>query len=246
MPRQSLQPAREKNAARPPARPARTFFLTISVIVLALFTGGCGAQRSSSAVHDVSLERVDLKIVSSALEKAERSVGREVAVAKEIWPSIAHGLPRQISPGLGSKSATASSRAGEILAPSFMTQAEGPISKQRRDLTGPAAGIAGLFQSFSILAERGWKQTSSNIADLQGTSTADANFVRSNASLYLSCLYDAHFDLASIGKSIIKAYLKLGGEEGFGASLPRSQVDQLAGFYSDQLKLEPHILYKLG
>jgi hypothetical protein len=215
------------------------------ILLIALALAGCGQTASKGSTSNstaLALERTDLVLVSHALTDAEASVQREVVLARQTWAQIAHGLPTQISSSLKLSVSTANSAASQIQAPIFMTQAEGPTTKLRRDLTGPAAGIAGLFQSFTALSEHGWKQIAATTKSIgQGTPTSDV-FLRANAPLYIASIYDGHFDLASIGKHLQKAYLKLGGSSGFGAPLSASEIDRLAGFYGTGLKLEPHTI----
>jgi hypothetical protein len=60
-------------------------------------------------------------------------------------------------------------------------------------------------------------------------------------------VYDAHFGLAQIGKKLLDGWEKLGGSGAFGASLPRGEVERLAGLYSEASdRLHPHDGVKLG
>jgi len=210
----------------------------VALSVTACGTGGSKGSATSQAV--LALERTDLLLVTHALQDAEVSVQREVTAARQAWPLIAHGVPAEISASLQLKVHSANTAAGEIQAPSSMTQAEGPTTKPRRDLTGPAAGIAGLFQSFSVLSEHGWRLIAATMQGIGYGSASTIRFLRANAPLYIASVYDGHFDLASIGKNLRKAYLKLGGSPGFSGSLRAYEVDKLASFYGDGLKLEPH------
>lgn len=108
-------------------------------------------------------------------------------------------------------------------------------------LTGPASGIASLYESFSALASHGWRLTETGITTiLHGTSIA-ASFARGNSSLYIDAIYDGHFDLSQLGKSLLSGYEKLGGAAAFEASLPRSEVTALDAAYSiPAVRLEPH------
>lgn len=184
--------------------------------------------------------------VVHALERVRGPVSAELAAAREAWPSISGGLPAVIAPSLSGRLARAGAAASRILAPAFMTQLEAPALRPRVYLTGPAAGAAGLFQSFSNLTGQGWTLTDAAIKGLAGASTANAASLRANARLYVSCIYDGHFDLAQIGKNVMRSYESLGGPNGFGGSLPEDEMTALASFYSDQLRLEPHSIYSLS
>jgi hypothetical protein len=74
-----------------------------------------------------------------------------------------------------------------------------------------------------------------------GVTAAGARFLHANAPLYIYCIYDGHYHLSLIGKTLQSAYLKLGGAPAFGASLTHSQVEALARAYSiPATRLEPH------
>jgi hypothetical protein len=81
-------------------------------------------------------------------------------------------------------------------------------------------------------------------ADMTGggsASLAQANFDRENSPLYIDAIYDGHFNLSLLGKSLTSGYEKLGGASAFGAALTQSQVDALAGAYSiAAMRLVPH------
>jgi hypothetical protein len=68
-----------------------------------------------------------------------------------------------------------------------------------------------------------------------------ARFVRGNSSFYIDAIYDAHFNLSLVGKSLLTAYEKLGGAPAFGAKLPPRRLAALASAYSiPAVRLEPH------
>ena len=203
---------------------------------------GCGGARSSSSTPAAErLQREDLVAVSHGLRQAERSVGREMAAARIAWPLVANGLPAKIPPGVRPAVSAASAAARGIVLPPLMSK------PQARSLTGPAAGIAGLFQSFSGLTERGWTLTGAAADEIESGSPAAARFARENVALYIDAVYDGHFDGGLIGKSLLAGYRKLGGAAGFGATLTQAEVDALAGAYSPAAEqLHPHPGVKLG
>jgi hypothetical protein len=243
VPRAIAQPPPPKRSARADTPRVLASLALIVLAALAVTACGSGGSKTSASSRTVlAVERSDLLLVARALRGAEASVQHEVTASKRVWTAIAHGLPGEISASLQLDASTANTAASDIQAPSFMTQAEGPTAKPRRELTGPAAGIAGLFQSFSVLSEHGWKLIAATIEGAGHSSTTTAQFLRANAPLYIASIYDGHFDLASIGKNLLKAYRKLGGSSGFGDSLQAGEVDMLTRFYGDRLRLEPHVV----
>ena len=118
---------------------------------------------------------------------------------------------------------------------------------QSRSLTGPAAGIAGLFRTFSGLTERGWTLTGAAAGEIESGSPIAVRFARENVALYIDSVYDGHFDAALIGKSLLAGYKKLSVGKGFGTTLTQAEVDALAGAYSPATeRLHPHPGVKLG
>lgn len=74
-----------------------------------------------------------------------------------------------------------------------------------------------------------------------GGTAAQGAFERTNSPLYIDAIYDAHFDLSLLGKSVATGYNQLGGPEAFGAALTQAQVNALAAAYSiPRVRLEPH------
>jgi hypothetical protein len=136
---------------------------------------------------------------------------------------------------------TASRNARAIVVPGLLR-----VGKAR-ELTGPAAGIAGLFGPFVGLTERGWTLTGAAIDEIAGGTPTSARFARENVALYIDSIYDGHFDAASIGKSLLAGYLKLGGSQAFGATLTQTEVEGLARAYSPKAeRLHPHPGVSLG
>jgi hypothetical protein len=114
-------------------------------------------------------------------------------------------------------------------------------------ITGPGAGLGGELRNFILLATDGWRMIGAAIDQVEhGTPTA-ARFARANVNLYIATVYDAHFDLAQIGKQLLAAYNKLGGPAAFGASLTQREVDALAQLYSEPSdRLHPHEGVRVG
>jgi hypothetical protein len=118
---------------------------------------------------------------------------------------------------------------------------------QARSLTGPAAGIAGLFRTFDGLTERGWTLVAAAGEEIDSGPAVAARFARANVALYIDSVYDGHFDAALVGKSLLAGYKKLGGAPAFGATLTQAEVSALAGVYSPASeRLYPHAGVKLG
>jgi hypothetical protein len=200
-----------------------------------LIAVGCGSTSASHGPsgRELALERAQLVQVSDDLRSAAAGVKREVAASRGAWPSIAAGLPSALPPTLKAAVGKASASAGALPEPPFMTNAA--------RLTGPAAGIAGIYEDYDRLAERGWRLTQATTGAIETGPPPAASFARMNASLYIDAIYDGHFDLSLLGKSLLSAYERLGGPQAFGARLPQSEVTALAAAYSiPSVRLEPH------
>jgi hypothetical protein len=208
---------------------------------------GCGSSASSHAQssRELALERAQFEQVSSQLSGLEAAVKREVGASRVAWPSIAGGLPQTLESGLHTAVSAANARAKALPEPLFLANA--------RKLTGPASGIAGIYESYEHLAQRGWNLTEAAIQTIssataptgnglsQARTAAQASFERANSPLYIDAIYDGHFDLSLLGKSLVSGYEKLGGPQAFGAALTQAQVNALAGAYSiPAARLEPH------
>jgi hypothetical protein len=171
--------------------------------------------------------------VSSGLNAVKGAVQREVAASRSAWPLIANGLPQAPQQALREAVGRASANAKALPEPRFMTNAS--------RLTGPAAGIAGLYESYERLAERGWQLIQATIGAIASGTPAVASFERESSSLYIDAIYDSHFDLSFLGKDLTSAYEQLGGSQRFGAALTQSGIDALATAYSiAAVRLEPH------
>ena len=230
---------------------------------MAALLAGCGAGASNApSSAEFALERTQLERVSSELRAAEPAVRSEVAASRVAWPMIANGLPAVVSPTLLAATSAASTRASasQLPQPAFLARA--------RTLTGPAAGVAGIYESYEQLARRGWLLTSAAIATIArasgatgagtagtgapaasatvsgataGTRQAQASFARANSPLYIGAVYDGHFDLSLLGKSLVAGYEKLGGSSAFGAALTPREIGALAAAYSiPRVRLAPH------
>jgi hypothetical protein len=217
--------------------------LTLSGVAGASATlAGCGGTSGGAASPAaIQLQREDLVAVSRALRQATGSAQREMAAARIAWPLLAGGLPAPIPPATRPAVSTASRMARAIVVPAPMSET------QARLLTGPAAGIAGLFAVFSRLTERGWTLTSAAAVQITSGPPAAAAFARENVALYIDSIYDGHFDAALIGKSLLAGYRLLGGEKAFGGTLSQAEADALASAYSPATeRLYPHPKVKLG
>lgn len=214
--------------------------------VLATACAGCGSGGgapqgaskttvSSSSVAQQRLQRADLVIVSRGLQRAEGSIQREIAASKAAWPTVVQGLPSRLPLAARQSISIAELRTRQIATPRFISYAG--------ELTGSSAAIAGLLLSYEGLSQRGWTFTMAAVNLLAGSSLgvpnhtasaspATARFMRSNASLYIGCVYDAHYNLSVIGEALQGAYRRLGGAASFGARLLPTEVEGLAHFYS--------------
>jgi hypothetical protein len=216
------------------------------LLALALAIGGCAGSGSHKPNHaELRIERHQLMLVAHDLRMLRAAVRHEVTAARAAWPMLAHGLPRSIAPSLSRSIAAASAAAERLPTPSFMAR---PNS-----LTGPAAGVGGLYETFARLAERAWRlteaaaRTSGGAPVLarpqlsSGPRSPAARFARANSPLYLDAIYDAHFDLSLVGRSLLEGYRRLGGARTFGSSLTQTEVEALAKAYSiAAVRLLPH------
>lgn len=216
--------------------------LGAAVLVLA----GCGHKHppapSSPTARRLALEGEDLTAVATALRHAAPSTIREVEAAKAVWPQIYAGLPPRPGPGIQAKVEEALRRTQQIEFPPLFKEGKADI------LTGPGSSLAGLFRGYTILTERGWSLILAAIRqDEYGPSPA-RKFTRENVNLYIESIYDAHFELAQIGKGLEDGYKKLGGPDEFhGGSLTQLQVQALAQVYSEpNMRLYPHVTAVLG
>jgi hypothetical protein len=206
----------------------------------ALATTGCGGGEGASPTG-VRLQREDLVAVSHALLRAQGSVEREVAATRAAWPLVANGLPANLAPSGRAAIATAASQASKVLVPAPLPEAPATT------LTGPGAQLAGLFHSFDGLARNGWRMVGVALDAVEHGSRAAARFARANVALYIESVYDAHFNLAQIGKKLVSGYRKLGGAEAFGSSFTEGELGTLTRSYSEAAdRLHPHAGVHLG
>src|SRR5271166_4324364 len=248
MPRGGVRSSASAGLPVRPKAPVKVLRLAALLLVLSGVAGatgvlaGCGGGTSSASTPAAErLQREDLVAVSHGLRQAESSAGREMAAARIAWPLVANSLPAKIPPGVRPALSTASEAARAIVVPPLMGEV------QARSLTGPAAGITGLFRTFAGLTERGWTLTGAATNEIEGGSPAAARFARENVALYIDSIYDGHFDAALIGKSLLAGYIALGGASAFGGALTQAKVDALAGAYSPATeRLHPHPRVKLG
>ncbi len=199
---------------------------------------GCGGSHPRPAA--LRLERADLVLLAHTLQRLQAPTSGEDTATRAVWPALAGGLPRSLSPALLPPLSVAERRATAITLPAVVTT-EGA-------LTGPAAGLAGLLKAYTRLTQRGWQFTAAALATESAGSalpgggmatTQAARFLRSNSALYIYCIYDGHYDLSLIAKALPNAYHTLGGAPAFGGSLTQAQVDALARVYS-HTRLAPH------
>jgi hypothetical protein len=222
-------------------RALRLAALLLTLSGAAGLLAGCGGSSSASTPAAERLQREDLVAAVHGLRQAETSAGREMVAARIAWPLVANGLPATIPPATQTALSVAGAAARAIVLAPLM-------SKERaRSLTGPAAGITGLFRTFDGLTERGWTLIAAAGEQIDRGPAVAARFARANVALYIDSVYDGHFDAALVGKSLLAGYEKLGGAQAFGATLTQAEVDALAGAYSPATeRLHPHPGVKLG
>ncbi len=180
--------------------------------------------------------------VSEELRGLQSPVAREVRASRAVWPSIYNGLPAKVGSSLRTGVSAASELAGSLPAPRFMADTA--------TITGPASGIASLYEDYDRLAERGWRLTETTVAAIAAGKPAVVRFVRANSPLYIDSIYDAHFYLSTIGKRVLAGYERLAkrgehedgtGARAFAARLTPAQVASLTRSYSKPgALLEPH------
>jgi hypothetical protein len=208
--------------------------------VTAVVAGGCGKAAPESPAK-LALEREDLVIVARALQSLEGQTEEEVAASHAAWPFVANGLPARRSGLYPQQVRGAIEGAEELEVPTVLDE------RNASSLTGAAYALAGLYREFTGLASRGWQGIGAAIYQVEHGSPAAARFARSNVALYIDSVYDAHFGLGQIGKQLLPAYAKLGGEEVFGVALTQAEAEAIATFYSEAHdRLEPHVGVKLG
>ncbi len=206
----------------------------------AIAATGCGRGQSATP-QALRLQRADLIAVSRALSVAEPAVRGEVAATKAAWPLVANGLPAHTTTIWSSAIHAATERAAALRLSGLLEE------REAASLTGPGSSLAGTFRTFSILATRGWRLIGAAIEEIEHGSPVAAHFARANVALYIESVYDAHFSLAQIGKQLLVGYRKLGGAAVFGVSLTQTEVNDLAGAYSEATdRLHPHTGVRLG
>jgi len=180
-------------------------------------------------------------LAARALERLQGRVAGEVAATKAAWPQIANGLPKDTTRVVRAPIQGAAGAASKLVLPALFEEA------QSSALTGPAAGLAGLFRSYSFLSSRGWQLVEASLDQIERGKPAAARFARANVALYIESIYDAHYSLGKIGKGVVKGYDKLGGAQMFGTALTQAEVDRLARAYSEERnRLHPHVGVRLG
>lgn len=209
-----------------------------------LLAGGCGSGSGSTKIPTTTpaalrLQRGNLAYVANGLLKLERPIRAEVAASRVVWGSVASGLPRTIPEPVLAGVSAASAKASALPKPRFLGKS--------KELTGPAAGIAGLYESFDALSRRGWKLIDAAAVGTNSERPAAARFLRANVWLYISSVYDAHFNLAAIAKNLRRGFTELGGSAAFGGVLTPAEVERVADVYGpDGALLEPHPHLTIG
>jgi hypothetical protein len=213
--------------------PPRAPWALLGLLALTALSGCAGSTNHEPTRMELVLEREQLLLVSDGLRSVQPQVMEELSAARAVWPTIAKGLPRPPSSALPTLVRQAHARTIPLSTPTFMSRVS--------QLTGPAAGLAGLYETFARLAERGWGLTEAALDSIAKGPPSAARFARSNAQLYIDTIYDAHFNLSLVGKSIVNAYKRLGGVHAFGSKLTAADVAALSKAYSvSAMRLTPH------
>jgi hypothetical protein len=168
-------------------------------------------------------------------------VRREVAATKAAWPLIAAGLPADTRTISSPAIRAATLGAAALTLPGLLAEAEA------KSITGPASSLAGDYRWYVKLATHGWQLIGAAVEEIQHGSPVAARFARANVALYIESVYDAHYDLAQIGKQLRAAYKTLGSAAAFGTSLTAAEVHALTRAYSQaEDRLYPHVRARLG
>ncbi len=200
---------------------------------MALLAGCASGGSHVSSRRELALQRAQLVQVAGGLRSVETAVQSELTASHAAWSLVDDGLPHTLDGTLRSAVHAASASADALPAPSFMAKA--------RELTGPASGIAGLYESYDRLAERGWRLTETTITAIASDSPTVASFERANSPLYIHAIYDGHFNLSLVGQHLVEGYERLGGAAAFGTALTQRDINALAAAYSiPAVRLEPH------
>jgi hypothetical protein len=214
---------------------ARSACALVLVIGAAFLAGGCSGGSTTRILSgsELALQRSQLVLVAQGLESTAPAVAREVSAARAAWPQLAEGLPPHPSVSVRSLVSHAATLAAALPTPRFMANAS--------RLTGPAAGLGGLYETFARLSERAWRLTESSIETVLAGPPAAMRFARANSSLYVHAVYDSHYDLSLLGKALEKGYARLGGAGTFAGKLTPARVSALAARYSiAATRLSPH------
>lgn len=224
-------------------RSHRTLAILTSLLLLLAVAGAVtaivliGKHRSPTAAV-LGQRRAHLAFVAQELRSIEGRVEREMSATKAVWPEIAYGLPKSDDGSIAKGVKKALEATEAVPSPRFVPLIE--------ELVGPAAGIADLFRSFTLLTRTGWQHVDAALTTIEHGPSAAARFARSSAGLYIDSIYEGGFYASVLGEHIEKTYEKLGGEAFFGAKLTMVQVQSLARVYSPQADvLKPHALSAL-
>ena len=209
-------------------------------IATAALAGGCGSGHKPTPVG-LQLQREDLVLAAKSLTAAEPAVKLEGRAAKAAWPLIVKGMPPLATPAARARIHETAALAGALVLPALFEE------ERARSLTGTAAELAGTYETFYSLATRGWRQIDYAFTQVAQGPASAASFARANAALYIESVYDAQFVLAQIGKQLVAGYQRLGGPQELGATLTQTEVEELAGVYSEPtFRLQPHVGVRLG
>lgn len=217
---------------------ARALVAALAVAGASVGLSACGSDHQPP---DTALRsrRADLAQVAKALMEVREPLALEAAAAREAWPLVDRGLrlrgkARLSHSGLARRNAVIARAAkrAQALRLSLVGEPEA--------LTGAASGLAGLYEAATGLLAHSWPQVAAT-ASAGERKSSQAAFLRANVGTYLIAVYDGHFDLSLIGKSLRRAYARLGGRDAFAGTLSASAVDTLAAAYSPRaLRLRPH------
>jgi hypothetical protein len=197
---------------------------------------GHGLRGAEASIrHEVAASKAAWPVVvnglPSQLSPAER---RAISTATRRAQAIA--TPRFISYA-GELTGAAAAIAGLLLSYEglsqrgwtfTMTAAAAVGSATESSLEGSSAGVTPSGGGSNVGAANSAGGLPPSVRTQLATASPSAvRFLRSNANLYIGCVYDGHYNLSVIGEDLLKAYSRLGGAAAFGAALPPGEVESL-------------------
>jgi len=206
--------------------------VALAAVVAGVLIAVLGEGKSAGEA-ELGQQRAHLALVAGELYELEAPLRREVSAARAVWGQIYTGLPGSVSDRLLREISEANAAAAAIPQPQFVQMIP--------ELTGPGARVARLFHSFLLLSTRGWSHIQEAAEALRSGSPSRKQFARRTVGLYIDSVYNALFDLTTIGEKTLVSYERFGGGQVFGSALTPSQAQSIAKTFSPEAdELKPH------